>query len=229
MRHTLFAFLLLTVSYCAFGQSVQNQGWLFINHKQQLDQHFDLLTDVQLRSADRYDYLTTVLLRTGISYNFNKKHSAALGYAYKYDQELMDGVYDRSYENRIFEQYLFNFKIRRTEMMFRARLEQRWLDEQTIHFAQRGRAFLSAQIPLIADSAFTKGMYAGVQDEIFLNLQGKKQVNNSTFDQNRAFVSLGYRWSKKIDTEIGYMYWLQRTDEANVKTNVLQLMITTSF
>jgi hypothetical protein len=54
-------------------------------------------------------------------------------------------------------------------------------------------------------------------------------VNNSFFDQNRPFISIDYRWSKKIDTELGYMRWLKRETEQDVSTNVFELMITTSL
>ena len=114
-------------------------------------------------------------------------------------------------------------------MMFRARLEQRWVMEEANNFSQRGRLFLSAQIPLIADTAFNKGPYLGVQNELFLNIQHKDKVNNSAFDQNRAFTSLGYRFSKKMDAELGYLFWYQKEMNASYRRNVIQLMLTTHF
>jgi hypothetical protein len=210
MLKKIIGLMLCFTGFTCYAQTYETQSWLFITHQQTISSKFDLLTDVQLRTANKFDYLNTLLLRGALSYNFNKKHSAALGYAYKgdWEHELEGTVY--MLENRIYQQYLYNFKIHRTEISARARLEQRWIKEESILFSQRVRAFISAQIPLIADTGFTKGLYTGIQNELFLNVQHKQQVNNSLFDQNRSFVSLGYRWSKKIDTELGYMHWFQK-------------------
>ncbi len=56
---------------------------------------------------------------------------------------------------------------------------------------------------------FSKGWYAGIQNEVFLNAQNKENINDSFFDQNRVYAGLGYRFSKKIDLEAGYMYRYQ--------------------
>ena len=232
MKHTkhLFFIVLLFTSRIASAQLTETQGWFFLSHTQTLSKKFDLLADVQTRSANHFDYLTTLLLRGALSYNFSQQQSVALGYAYKGDwEEDEQSIKDYSHENRIYEQYIYKFKIRRVEMMFRARLEQRWVVEQVTNFSQRGRLFLSAQIPLIADTAFNKGPYLGVQNELFLNIQHKDNVNNSAFDQNRAFTSLGYRFSKKMDAELGYLFWYQKEMDASYRRNVIQLMLTTHF
>jgi len=194
-----------------------------------MNKTFDVLFDAQTRTADQFDYANTLLLRTALSYNLNDAHSVALGFAYKRDRERTGDVYEYTDENRIYEQYLHNFKIAKTEMMLRGRLEQRWVKEEETDFSQRARVFISAQIPLFADTTFSKGIYAGVQNEVFLNVSNKENVNGRFFDQNRTFFSLGYRWSKAIDTEIGYMYWYQPEMEDTFKRNIIQLQVTTSF
>jgi hypothetical protein len=221
--------LLCMAGLNSYAQITETQGWVFVTHRQKLNKKFDLLADVQLRSADKGDYLNTLLLRSAISYNFNKKHSAALGYAYKGDWEHELGGTAYTLERRIYEQYIYNFKVHRTELSLRGRLEQRWVKEESTSFSQRARAFLSAQIPLAADSGFTHGLYTGIQNELFLNVQHKQRVNGSFFDQNRSYISMGYRWSKHIDTELGYMYWFQTESDAQYRRNIIQLMITTSF
>jgi hypothetical protein len=133
-------------------------------------------------------------------------------------------------ENSTFEQYLFNLDIKRKRLNLRLRQEQRFVKGISGHsFSQRSRAFISAQIPLIANTDFSKGVFSTIQNEIFLNTQHKEKVNNSVFDQNRAFISIGYRWSKKIDTEIGYLRQLQRENEGDLSTNVCQFVVTTTF
>lgn len=222
--------LLMLLTIAGVAQSIENKGWVFLSNTHKLSEKFDLLTDVQARSADRFDYFNTLLLRGAFNYNFNKKHSVALGYAYKGDWEHTNGQRTYSPENRIYEQYLYSFKAGKVELTARARFEQRFVKEDgKVNFSQRARAFFSAQIPLVADTGFTKGLYTGIQNEIFLNAERKEKVNNSAFDQNRSFISLGYRFSKKIDAEFGYMYWYQKEMDGSTKSNVWQLMFTTKF
>ena len=225
---TITAILCLTLN-CALAQLSETQGWFFVTHSQALSKKFDLLADAQLRSANRFNYVNTLLLRSALSYNLNKQHSVALGYAHKGDWEQEAAGKTYSTENRIYQQYLFNFKHHRTELALRSRLEQRWVKDEKMMFSQRLRTFISAQIPLIADTGFTHGLYTGIQNELFLNVQHKDRVNGSLFDQNRTFGSIGYRWNKKIDSEIGYMYWFQKETGNDYRRNVIQLMITTSF
>ncbi|WP_158828114.1 DUF2490 domain-containing protein [Mucilaginibacter lacusdianchii] len=219
----------LIMSHTCLAQLTENMGWLFITHQQKLSKKLDLLADVQLRSANQFDYLTTLLLRTGVSYNFDKKHSAALGYAYKGDWEQNPDNTQYTLENRLFEQYIYQFKLSQIEVMLRARLEQRFVKEENVQFSQRARGFVSAQIPLIADADFNRGLYTGIQNEIFVNVQHQQRVNNNFFDQNRSMVSIGYRWSKHIDSELGYLFWYQPEKENAYRRNVIQLMFTTKF
>ena len=221
----------LVLSICSLvnAQKRETQGWLFISHTQKINEHFDVLFDAQIRTADQFNYANTLLLRTGLNYNFNKKHAIALGYAYKGDREKVAADYEFTQENRIYQQYLYQFKISKTEMQLRGRLEQRWVKDEGVDFSQRARLFISAQIPLFTDTAFTRGVYTGIQNEVYLNVMNRQNVNNSIFDQNRTFFSLGYRWSKAVDSEIGYIYWYQKEMDDTFRRNVIQLQITTSF
>jgi hypothetical protein len=62
-----------------------------------------------------------------------------------------------------------------------------------------------------------------LQDEIFLNIQNADVTTGHFFDQNRAYVSIGYRTAPQFDIEVGYMnqFILGRTN--NVVNNIIQL------
>jgi hypothetical protein len=47
-----------------------------------------------------------------------------------------------------------------------------------------------------------------VKDEVMFNL-GSKMVNN-TFDQNRVYLAVNYRWNSSFAFEVGYMNWFQQ-------------------
>lgn len=216
--------------FCSMTISAQENGaWFFLSHTQKLNKKFDILADLQLRSTDHISYFSTLLLRTALNYHLDKNQSLALGFAHKVDWEVEANHQRYVPEQRIYEQYLHNFRIEHIELMLRGRLEQRFVKEDNYQFSQRARLLLSAQIPLIANKDFTRGIYANLQDEVFLNVQNKDNVNGSFFDQNRPYASAGYRFSKQMDVEFGYTRWLQREKAGDKTTHVMQLMLTTSF
>jgi hypothetical protein len=222
--------IFLLVLFIPQGLSAQdNASWLFLSHTQEISKKFDILADVQLRTTDRLTYFSALLLRTALNYKINKNQGLALGYAHKGDWEVEEGEKHYVPEHRIYQQYLHNLKVERMELMFRTRLEQRFVKAEWYQFSQRARVLLSAQIPLVANQDFTRGIYANLQDEVFLNVQNKGNVNGSFLDQNRPYASAGYRFSKKLDMELGYTHWLQREDTGDETTGVVQLMVTTSF
>jgi len=108
-------------------------------------------------------------------------------------------------ENRIWEQYIFSLKIGRTLMQNRFRLEQRFIQRSTNDvFAQRLRYFARAIIPVKKQKdSFYQGVFVALQDEIFMNIQNKNNINNSFFDQNRIYGAVGYRVNSKLDLEVG--------------------------
>ena len=212
------------------GQSTKNKGWLFLSHKQNLSNNWALLAEAQVRSEDKFESVNTLLLRGALSYGFNKKHSAVVGYTYKGDWEHKESKISYQPENRLYEQYLFNTKISKIEFTARARFEQRFVKEETKYkFSQRARAYINFQIPFVANADFSKGVYTSFQNEIFLNVQNKKFVNNDVFDQNRLQAGIGYRWSKHLDTDINYMFWRQKEIDSYISSNVFVLMLTTEL
>ncbi|MEJ7558071.1 MAG: DUF2490 domain-containing protein [Pedobacter sp.] len=211
------------------AQRSENGGWLFLSHTQKISSKIDLLADVQLRTADQYTYWKNLLSRTALSYNLSKQHSVALGYAYLGEWEKTDEGKEYSREHRIYQQYQFDFQHRRKEFSLRGRFEQRFIKEEAVEFSQRARIFASLQAPIIANSDFSEGLYIKLQDEIFLNVQHRDRVNGSIFDQNRPYAAIGFRASKKLDFEVGYLRWLQRELDGDVRRDIMQVMISTSF
>jgi len=111
-----------------------------------------------------------------LSYNLNKQNSVALGYAYLGSWEYEQDLKTSSGEQRIFEQYLKEQSFGKIDASLRLRLEQRFMQEAgETNFSQRGRIFLSAQIPIIANEDFSKGIYTSLQNEFFMNLQKKRK------------------------------------------------------
>lgn len=212
------------------AQKHETNGWLFILHKQKLAKKVNLVTDIQVRSAADLDYVATLLLRSAFSYQFNKHHAAALGYAYTADWKKDNEKKTYEDDHRIFEQYLLELKSNKIEWTGRFRLEQRFTGQKHHRkFSQRTRALVSALIPLIKGTTFDKGPYMLLQNEVFFNVQNKENTSNHFFDQNRLYGGFGYKYSKKLKTELGYMYRRKQNIQTYNNHHIVQLMISSSL
>lgn len=221
----LFIFI-VGYSASAIAQEGSRQSWLFWTHTQKLSPKYSILADAQTRSDFPFQKFNTLLLRTALAFNMNDAHSLALGYAYKRD--WMERQTDQ-YEHRIYQQYRYEFKVKQMEFEFRVRLEERFLNDNTTLFAMRSRGFIAAQFPIYTNNQFKSGLFAGIQNEIFFNILNKENVNNHFFDQNRPYISLGYRFSKKVETSIDYGLMADQGEQNFQYANVFRLSLTTEF
>jgi len=72
--------------------------------------------------------------------------------------------------------------------------------------------------------AFAQGFFAAIQNEIFLNIGDPSPVNGKFFDQNRAYIAVGYRCSKQFDVEMGYLnQYISGTGTNSTANHVLQV------
>jgi hypothetical protein len=212
-----------------YGQTSEKNLWLFWSSQVKLSPKFALTSDVQVRSADKSQFVNTILLRPGIQFSISESQSATIGYVYfgTWDEENGKRLFDG--EHRVYEEYLLNLKAAKVELTNRLRLEQRFFQNKSKDFAQRFRYYFRAAIPLVNTRVFDKGLFLAFQDEIFLNVQNKQNVNNNFFVQNRTYAGIGYRLSKKMELELGYMYRYQVEEDNNLNNHILQLTLTTEF
>jgi hypothetical protein len=227
----LFLLLLSLQAIKAFGQtSDQYSGWFAVYHKQKLTGNWGYLFDAQYRTDNQFSKTSAYLLRPGITYSVTKNQTAGAGYAFfgSYEDEKNTRVFYA--ENRIWEQYQLEAKLGKTTLANRLRLEQRFINMESGGFSQRLRYYIRNQIPFVkTDNSFNKGIYMALQNEIFVNIQHKERSTNSFLDQNRSYVSFGYRFSKKLDAELGYQFIYSKDPEGNIRNNVLQLALYTDF
>ena len=170
--------------------------------------------DVQFRSTDEIKQLQTALFRTGLNYHLNKNVILTAGYAYIRNKKAVGGQFGYTPEHRLWEQAIVNHKLKPVLVSHRFRLEQRFISRSVIggdpiedgpRYANRFRYFIRNMLPLKKQETFTKGAFAALQNEVFLNFGDKSDVNGKTFDQNRLYIAGGYRLSAKADLELGYM------------------------
>ena len=222
----LLCLLALLTSSKLFSQTNQNQqsAWLSWLSGYKTSEKWGIYWDVQVRSADDAEYLRTLIIRPN--------QNATLGYALIQTFTGDDNTSGNDLtEHRIWEQFIQNHKISKAFVLHRFRLEQRFIERAGKEnlFSQRLRYTARFTLPLQKyESNFDKGFYVALQNEVFLHLQNKKELNNNTFDQNRFLLAFGKRVSKKVDIDLGYLnQYLNQT--VDVKTHVIQIGINTRF
>ncbi|TDE17396.1 DUF2490 domain-containing protein [Dyadobacter psychrotolerans] len=230
MKKPCLLFIFYLFPFAIFGQDVQYNGWLFWSHQQKLKKQWQINSDLQVRSAGQAKFVSNLLARAGLGYKLSDKQTILLGYTYFGSWEKENGELLYEPENRIYQQYQLENKFTKIEITNRLRYEQRFINtaDQNV-FAQRFRHYIQIQIPLISDAEFKKGLYTSIQNEIFLNVQGKNKINHHLYDQNRVYLGLGYRLSEKIEMESGYLFRYQIQEDQNVRNNILQLLLRTSY
>ncbi|MVN21780.1 DUF2490 domain-containing protein [Mucilaginibacter arboris] len=231
-KYLILTGLLLSLITKSYSQSTENQysGWLAIYHKQKLTGKWGYLFDAQYRTDKQFSNTSAYLLRPGISYDVSKNQAAGAGYAFfgSYEDEKSSRIFYA--ENRIWEQYQIDAKIGKATLSNRLRLEQRFINMENGGFSQRLRYYIRSQVPLVkVEDSFKKGIYMALQNELFVNVQHQERASNSFLDQNRSYISFGYRLNKKIDTELGYQYVYSKDPNGNLRNNVFQVAIYTDF
>lgn len=227
-------FLALLVCACnqqAFSQTQQQKtGWFLFLNSTKFNEKWGLHLDVQVRSADNWEGVRNTLFRPGLTYYINKNNNVTLGY-------LLNTTFNSTSqttlnEHRIWQQYIHAHQFKSAFVSHRFRLEQRFVERSDSEdiFAQRFRYFVRVIQPFKKyEQTFTKGAFVALQNEAFLNVQNKNQLNNSFFDQNRAYVALGYRFSKQFDLEAGYLNQAIKGKQINSVNHALQLAFYTRF
>lgn len=216
----------------------QNTGWFLFLNSTKFNEKWGMHFDLQLRSENNWDGLRSLLVRPGITYYINKNSNATLGYLFTQTylpNDILVGappMKNTLTEHRIWQQYIYSHKPwKGAALSHRFRLEQRFIETQKDDiFAQRLRYFLRLVQPLQKQKdAFTKGMFIALQNEFFFNVQNSDKLNGSLFDQNRAYLAAGYRFSKKMDIEVGYLNQAIHGLHNNTLNNAVQLAVYTRF
>lgn len=231
--YILLITFLCTASTTLLAQTIkQHSGWLFLLNNTKINEKWGAYMDIQLRSSDQFEEVRNLLIRPGVTYYINPRNEATLGYLYNQTYAISGTGPGNLTEHRIWEQYILKHKLIGANFSHRFRLEQRFIER--LHadnlFTQRFRYFFRFMLPLQKNkSSFEKGPFAALQNEVFLNLQHKNELNGYVFDQNRAYIAAGYRFGPQLDVELGYMNQSSKGIIRNTMNNITQLALYTRF
>lgn len=213
---------------------VQTAGWLASFNTFGLHPRLSLHLDVQLRSSDALEGVQSLLVRPGLNVHLSKAFWLTAGYAWIENRRTAGAATGYLSEHRAWQQALFQHKWNRLSSAHRLRFEQRFIPQALTNgtelsagprdLAWRLRYFTRHLLPFGITAERPHGPFAALQNEVFLNTGNLSVVNGSTFDQNRLYGALGYRW-RKMDLEAGYLYQYVKQRSTALHNHVVQLAV----
>ncbi|MRI02236.1 DUF2490 domain-containing protein [Kriegella sp. EG-1] len=201
LKKNIRVFLVLLFVMCSaynFGQN-EREGligsWVVIAGNNKISNRLSIPTVGILRHYKMFENYEFAFFRTGLTYKVNEKFFITGGVAYLDSEPFIES--ETAIPNRqiwIYEEMTFLSKIKKISISNRVRLESRWItnSESTI-VNDRIRYRLQGKFPL------SEKYYLKTYNEIFINLKAPH------FNQNRFFFGLGYRFSKNLQFDIGYL------------------------
>lgn len=225
---TVFALGLTQPGLCFAATENLQTAWAGWFNSSVIAGRWQGLSDVQLRSSDDLHSLRNLLIRGGVGYSLTEQLEIATGYAYV--STSTHGRPDLA-EHRGWQQVVGRQRIGQTQLAGRMRLEQRFIETAGSGdvYADRLRLMVRQQRSLAADhrGSSPSPAYLVLQNELFLNLSGRGNLNGQSFDQNRAYIGAGYRLSTGIDVEVGYLNQFVAGRQRDTYNHVIQLSLHT--
>lgn len=221
----------------------QNNAWYmyFGNHK--ISDRWGLHTEYQWRRHNLGQTWQQSLARIGADYYTKKGPQLTAGYgwivSYPYGEQPIKYTFN---EHRIWQQMILNSTVGRISFNHRYRLEQRFLEQKSFDittqdythfdeykFKQRARYRFMVTVPLNNSQMVDKTWFIGLYDEIFLGFG--KNIDKNIMEQNRVSATLGYRFNKDFNIQLGYLnQFIQKGDGIHAENNQnLQFGVTYNF
>ncbi len=197
MKKLFFALLVLVSLQVRARVVSDNQGWMNLNAFISAPRDWQFYLEVQPRFIEQRHDLGITLYRAAVGRTVAPGLSVWLGYGFIEYSHPQD-----SYEDRPFLQLLHTHAFEKFKLTNRTRWEGRFLQNHTPP-SSRFRHLLRLQwrTPLAVPIAVV------VWDEWFWNSNSIKAGPQEGFDQNRAFVGMGWLFGEeeKNIIELGYM------------------------
>ncbi len=160
--------------------------------------HYQYYFEPQIRFIDDTYVFNELFLLGALGYRVNSSLSFFVGPGWIITKNT-DG--SMSHEVRLWQQLNYLAISKATfNLNARTRFEQR-KDTQYSTIAYRFRQRLWLRVPFKSHPSLSFSIF----DEIFLNFNHPQWVSPHFFSQNRAFIGLGYQYSKALSIDTGYM------------------------
>jgi len=200
--------------------------WWFTTARYNVTERWNVTGLVFVRRANGLADWQQYLIRPNVGFAINKQLEVGLGYTharmFPYGNQPVPMEFT---ENNIFEQLILRQKAGKVGLMHRFRLEQRFLDHverspesgpyiKGKDYKNRFRFRIDGMIPV----AFKDRLFVGLYNELFVHLQDVMLLD--AFDQNRAYIGLGYQMNQKLRLELGVLHhYLRKRDGVHFESN----------
>lgn len=227
--------LLMSSTQQAFSQTkefeTEEQTWFGYFNQTRFTDKSGMWLDLHLRFTGNYvDNVALSIARAGYTYYLSDqvKLTAAYAYATRYSTTAGPDVP----EHRPWQQIQWTEKKNGFSLMQWVRLEERFRRRVSAgeltddyNFNYRIRYNMAFTIPLKGKQVVAKTPFIFANNEVMINF-GKEIVYNH-FDQNRAFVGLGYQFTSHLNAHLGYMYVFQQLASGNqyLHINAIRLFV----
>ncbi|NBO57801.1 MAG: DUF2490 domain-containing protein, partial [Chitinophagia bacterium] len=196
-------------------KTTNQHAWISYTGVHAIKNKLSLQVELSIRRNEFLKNPQQLLFRTGLVKEVSNGYSVAGGYCYvlTYPYGAFASKSDFP-EHRLWEQIQLRKKVKKLELVSRVRLEQRFVYAPILINAsyQIGPAVYSTRIrvmhrvsfPLYGTTIKDHAIYSTVFDEVMYGFG--LQIGSNHFDQNRAFVGLGYVVPKFGRIEMGYLH-----------------------
>ncbi|WP_415374338.1 DUF2490 domain-containing protein [Patiriisocius sp. Uisw_017] len=172
-------------------------SWRMFFGNVRLSERISISPEIQYRTYEVGSNFNQLLVRNGFNWHITDKAAVTLGYAYISTDVTFEepSGEENITEHRLYGQFIIRNSLWKFKSVHRYRFEQRFIDSPTNGNATqyRARYLLRLTYPI------TETWYVSAYNEIFINLQ------EPIFGQNRLYGAVGYKWSKDLRSEIGYL------------------------
>lgn len=230
-----------------FGKIKGKVSWQLENHHRRVDMQGEY--NEATTTGNPYHTLNQHIIRPYLHYQPNANiRFTIMPLGWMGSNRFKDGKPSFFFsELRVAPQIILTHNLGRVRIDNRMRYEMRWLganqpvdkksfiyggDFSTTTYRNRYRHHLKVSFPINKPKMEDKTLYFQAFNESFVNF-GKNVASNNLFDQNRILIGLGYRFTKFVSFEAGFMrqsvYRFNNTDKNNVdRNNILQTNIAVS-
>jgi hypothetical protein len=156
--------------------------------------------DGQIRFLDDTDGFNQSLIRPGLGLTITERSTLWAGYAWIHTEPVTGTAFE---EHRLWQQWTWGEEYDAWKLSLRSRLEERFLetgDDTGLRFRQQVR--LERKLTTFPNMSLIGW------DEIFYHLNDTDWGAQAGFDQNRAFVGVGFSMDENCRwrTEVGYLH-----------------------
>lgn len=185
-------------------------AWFGVYNKYHFHKNWAYYGEYHYRRRNGFADMGQIYLRFGITYKIVKYLDLTAGFVnpwYWAPDQNDDGLDRVVPQYRLWEQATLATPFKYMEALHQLRVEHRYRRDyekgSDFELTHRFRYKLTLYIPINRRELKPKTVFLSLYNEIFI--QAGKTIVYNHFEDNRAFIGLGYKFTENIQVQAGYM------------------------